>query len=80
MDYRVNYRIRKTRGKCRIMVLLIIFQSVHVLFFSVNACSFTQRDVKSIKKKWIERRRDQKKTGGGPPQLNLKPWKDKVYI
>ncbi|XP_061165715.1 nuclear apoptosis-inducing factor 1-like [Saccostrea echinata] len=56
---------------------------------SVNACSFTQRDVKSIKKKWIdiqsktrkreaERRRDQKKTGGGPPPADLKPWEDKI--
>ncbi|XP_062598944.1 nuclear apoptosis-inducing factor 1-like [Saccostrea cucullata] len=56
---------------------------------SVNACSVTKRDVKSIKKKWIdiqsktkkreaERRRDQKKTGGGPPPANLKPCEDKV--
>lgn len=62
---------------------------MHIFFFSVNACSFTQRDVKSIKKKWIdiqsktrkreaERRREQKKTGGGPPPLNLKPWEDKI--
>lgn len=68
-----------------------MFQSVHFSFLSVNACSFTQQDLKSIFfLKWIdiqsktrkERQgeKTEKKPEGGLPPLNLKAWKDKVYI
>lgn len=85
---REYYRIRKKEVSV-VRWYRSYFKACTYFFFSVNACSFTQRDVKSIKKKWIdiqsktrkreaERRREQKKTGGGPPPLNLKPWEDKI--
>ncbi|XP_022296531.2 uncharacterized protein LOC111106235 [Crassostrea virginica] len=56
---------------------------------SVNACSSIKRDLKGIKKKWVDiqsqtrkkeaaRRREQTKTGGGPPPDSLKAWEDKI--
>ncbi|XP_078340680.1 uncharacterized protein LOC144627453 [Crassostrea virginica] len=63
--------------------------NIYKCFFSVNASSSIKRDLKGIKKKWVDiqshtrkkeaaRRREQTKTGGGPPPDFLKAWEDKI--